>query len=276
MDHVLSTAALLEQGYTRTNLRSLVRRGSLYPLRRGAYHLGPLDPDEDDPGGYLAHRRLIAATLPQLEPNAVLCHGSAAVLHGLPVWHHSIAATHVVRDGNGGGQRRDHVHLHRTPLEPDDVTTVDGMLVTTLGRTVADLGRAAPKMESVAAGDHALRLGLEPDELQQVLATMYRWPGVRAARSMADFLDHRSESAGESGSRVRMMQDGIPQPELQRELFDEDGTFIARVDFFWEEHRTVGEFDGEIKYGWLCQPKPDPSGQGFSNPPLAVVWGGLG
>jgi hypothetical protein len=29
---------------------------------------------------------------------------------------------------------------------------------------------------------------------------------------------------------------------------------IACVDFYWEEQRTVGEFDGKIKYGRLLKP----------------------
>lgn len=254
MDSVISTARLLAQGFNRDQLKALVRAGNLCPLRRGAYHLGPLDPDEDDPGGYLAHRRLIYATLPQLASGAVLSHGSAAVLHDLPVWHRSLVATHVMRDGNAGGQCREHVHLHRTPLEEHQITTIDGLSVTNLARTVADLGRSAPKMESVAAGDYALRLGLDPEELQSTLRSMYRWPGVRAARWMAEFLDIRSESPGESASRVRMFHEGLPQPEPQLEIFDEDRVFIARVDFAWDKQRTVGEFDGEIKYGRLLRP----------------------
>ncbi|HEU5483446.1 MAG TPA: hypothetical protein VFU98_00960 [Microlunatus sp.] len=197
---------------------------------------------------------MLEATLPQLAPGAVLSHGSAAVVHDLPVWRHSLLAAHVMRDGNGGGQRREYVHLHRTPLDDDEVTTVDGFQVTDLARTVADVGRAAPRMESVAAGDYALRRGLDLDALGRAIASMYRWPGVRNARWMADFLDIRSESPGESASRVRMSDSGIPEPDLQYEIFDDDGVFIARVDFAWEERRTVGEFDGEIKYGRLLLP----------------------
>ena len=29
---------------------------------------------------------------------------------------------------------------------------------------------------------------------------------------------------------------------------------MARCDFGWEEHRTVGEFDGLVKYGRLLKP----------------------
>src|SRR4051812_8406296 len=164
MDDIVLTAALRARGLSRDQIRVRVRNGEFCRLRRGAYTVGPLDAEEDDPGGHLAHRRLIDATVPQLDPVSVLCHGSAAVLHDLPVWHRSIAAVHVMREGNSGGQRREHVHLHRTPLEDDDVTIIDGMKVTSLARTVADLGRSAPTMESVAVGDQALRMGLDRDE----------------------------------------------------------------------------------------------------------------
>ena len=109
-------------------------------------------------------------------------------------------------------------------------------------------------MESVPIGDQALRLGLLPKDLHRTLLSMKRWPGVCNARQMADFLDIRSESPGESASRVRMVQDGIPAPELQRVIVDEHGMFVARVDFAWEEHRTVGEFDGAVKYAALLKP----------------------
>lgn len=254
MNDITTASTLLSQGLTHAELRHLVRSGTLTPVRRGAYLLGPLDPDEDDPGGYLAHRRLIDASVSQLDPRSVLCHGSAAVLHGLPIWRHSISVVHVMRDGNAGSQQRTSVNVHKSPLTARDVTVLEGTKTTTLARTVADLGRLTPLMESVAMGDQALRLGLDPLELSRTLDRMKSWPGVRRARTMADFLDVRSESAGESASRVTMDRDGIPEPELQREIFDTNGEFVARVDFAWEEHRTVGEFDGAVKYGALLRP----------------------
>jgi hypothetical protein len=108
--------------------------------------------------------------------------------------------------------------------------------------------------QAVAAGDAALRLGLVPAALTLGLVAMERWPGVRAARRMVHFLDTRSESPGESVSRVRMHLDGLPAPELQQEIHGPDGRVIARVDFLWRERRLVGEFDGRVKYGRLLRP----------------------
>jgi hypothetical protein len=50
------------------------------------------------------------------------------------------------------------------------------------------------------------------------------------------------------------MEEGLPAPEPQREIYGSEGQLIARVDFLWEEQQTVGEFDGKIKYGRLLKP----------------------
>ena len=44
-----------------------------------------------------------------------------------------------------------------------------------------------------------------------------------------------------------MILDGFQLPDLQRDFFDSDG-FITRGDFYWEELRLVGSFDGHGKY----------------------------
>jgi hypothetical protein len=144
--------------------------------------------------------------------------------------------------------------VHGALLDVHEIVLIDNMPVTSLARTVLDLARTWPMTQAVAAGDRALTLGLTGAELDVGLIAMKRWPGVRAARRVVEFLDVRSESVGESMSRVRLMEEGLPAPKSQREIYGPDGKPIARVDFFWEEHQTVGEFDGKIKYGRLLKP----------------------
>ena len=83
---------------------------------------------------------------------------------------------------------------------------------------------------------------------------MEHWPGVRQARRAVEFLDPRSESVGVSLSRVLLHHDGLPGPDLQQDILGPNGEVIARVDFLWKEQRTVGEFDGKVKYGRLLEP----------------------
>jgi hypothetical protein len=63
------------------------------------------------------------------------------------------------------------------------------------------------------------------------------------------FADGRSGSVGESRSRVALHRNGLPTPLLQWEVADRAGRFIGFVDFGWPAQRTVGEFDGRLKYG---------------------------
>jgi hypothetical protein len=241
---------LAAQGLNADDRARLSRIGELTRVRRGAYAYAP----GDDLAAAQRHRRLVLATAPQLLDGSVVSHGSAAVLHGLPVWSTAIEKVHVTCDRSGHGKRRSVVHVHGAPLPAADLTVLDGIVVTSLARTVLDLGRTRPMAEAVAAGDVALRLGLAPTALDLGLQTMERWPGVRASRRAVAFLDARSESVGESVSRVRLHRDGVPAPDLQHEILGPRGEVIARVDFYWHEQRLAGEFDGKVKYGRLLKP----------------------
>ncbi len=144
--------------------------------------------------------------------------------------------------------------MHGAPLSAPEIILIDNVPVTSLARTVLDLTRTLPMTQAVVAGDRALALGLRREDLDVGLAAMERWPGIRAARRVVEFLDVRSESVGESVSRVRLMEEGLPTPELQRQVLGPAGQLVARVDFLWDEHQTIGEFDGKIKYGRLLKP----------------------
>jgi hypothetical protein len=250
VDDIVLTRTLRNQGFDDRELRRMRRDGTLVPVRRGAYVRDrPAERSRDE-----EHRELILATVLQLHDAAVISHGSAAVLHGLPTWPKAIDRVHVTRNRNSGGNRRGVVQVHATPLTKGDITTIDGVPVTSLARTVLDLCRTLPIEQAVAAGDRALTFGLVREVLEDHLAQMGRWPGIRQARRTVALLDPQSESAGESVSRVRLHQDGLPTPELQQDVYDDEGHFVARVDFYWKEQRTIGEFDGKIKYGRLLKP----------------------
>jgi hypothetical protein len=175
------------------------------------------------------------------------------VLHGLPVWGDRLGRVHVTRSNVTSGKRRGGIHLHTAPLPASDVVELGGLPVTSLARTVVDLGRTLSMDQAVCAGDAAVRAGCQTEELDVVLAQASGWPGVRKARRAAAFLDGRSESAGESLSRVIFWRLGLPAPEPQYEVFDDDGLLVGRSDFGWEAFRTLGEFDGKVKYGRLLK-----------------------
>lgn len=240
---------LLARGFTPNEIAREARSGALVRLRRGAY----LRPDELTIDLVERHRLLVAATVPLLAPGAVVSHRSAAVLHDLPVWEDALQRVDVTR-GSGSGNRRGHLHVHAAPMAPTEVVDVDGTPVTSVARTVVDLGRSIPLAQAVAAGDAALHRGLAPAALEEALGMATRRRGVAAARRAVGMLDPRSESAGESASRVSLVDLGLAPSSLQHEVWDSAGQLVGRADFAWEEHHTLGEFDGRVKYGALLRP----------------------
>ena len=188
---------------------------------------------------------------------------SAAVLHDLPIWPGGLARVQLTRNREGGSKLSRFVELRGIPLESDDVELIGGIAVTSLARTVVDLACVLPMDQAVAVGDAALRLGLEPSALMSVLERSRGRHGIGAARRAVPFLDARAETPGESRSRVVLHQHDIPTPELQYEVFDANGVLIARTDFAWPELRTVGEFDGQVKYQRALRPGHDPEAELF-------------
>lgn len=217
MKSILLTDDLRHLGYDANDIGARVRSGELLRLRRGAYQLAAvsdlqLTPETD-------HRRLVWATAPQLLPDSVISHGSAAVLHGLPAWSEQLRRVHVTR-ASQGARRRHFVETHRAPLRNEDFMFIDQVCTTTLPRTLLDIGRTWPYGRAVAAGDHALRDGLPRQSLLSQLDSMSGWPGIRQARRMIDFLDGAAETPGESLSRVAIADALLPAPQLQYEVRD--------------------------------------------------------
>jgi hypothetical protein len=96
--------------------------------------------------------------------------------------------------------------------------------------------------------DSAPHAGLtSKNELSAVIAGCPRWPGLQQAREVAAFSDHRPESVLESLGRAAFHQLGLPAPDLQVWVGDDDEV-IGRVDFLWRRYRTIGEADGAAKY----------------------------
>jgi hypothetical protein len=248
-----TTAALREAGYRVDEIRRLLGRRALTRLRRGTYVAGAI-PDE----AAERHRLEVRAATAELSALCVVSHVSAAVLHGLPTWRLPLDRVRVTRHRRSGARRTDRVQVHTAPVEPEELCLAEGLLVTTPARTIVDVARTVPFEQAVVVADAALQAGLiEKPELERALARAAGWPGIPAARHVVAFADGGSESVGESRSRVAIARAGLPAPVLQWEVRTADGAMRA-TDFAWPQRRTVGEFDGKVKYGRLLRPGEAP------------------
>jgi hypothetical protein len=223
-------------------------------VRRGAYVDGTLPATE-----VARHVLLVASTLPALRRPAVVSHQSAAVLHGLPLWGVRLDQVHVTRRPPASSQTTGPLRIHVARLLDDEVTEVGGVPVTDVARTALDLARSLPFEAAVIVLDAALNNEtVQKDVLERRLLDIAGTRGSRHAARVLSFADKRSESVGESRSRVLLSDLGLAPSTLQHPVRSAGGWLIGRADFAWEDVRVVGEFDGRVKYGRLLRPGQDP------------------
>jgi hypothetical protein len=251
---IIHRRAAIADGWSDAELRTRRGRGELVPVRRGIYVPGGAYPHLAAAGRY----RLAVIGAAERSPQAVLSHVSAAAVWDLPLWGLDLKSVHFTRARASGGRRSPNRHDHTAQLAPGDVTSASGVVVTSPARTIVDLARCAPAEAVIVVADHALHAGLvTPAELTATLDRCRRMPGIGAARRALCLADGRSESVGESRTRVRLtvanivsgeLRDLVIGLELQIVIRDEKGQVIGRVDLGCLDQLTLIEFDGLIKY----------------------------
>lgn len=231
-------------GVSADDLRAACASGELVRVRVGAYAEGEQWRRLDAAGRY--RLRVLAAARRLRRP--LFTHDSAAALWRLPrigPWPEDVhvAVPHVSGSASAGGVQR-----HRLAVLPDHLVRVDGVRATGVTRTVVDVARSWSFTAALVAADHALHARwATPARLEAELARTGSGRGVRRARAVLAAASGQSESVGESLSRARMVELGLPVPQLQHVVEDADGV-VGRVDFWWPELGVVGEFDGRLKY----------------------------
>jgi hypothetical protein len=237
-----STQQARSAGFEAREIYRRLKSGQWTRLRRGIYIETFLIPD-DEIGRHLLRLRAVVLSL---GPQAAASHVTGATLLQLALLDPDRSLIHITRDSPSRIEAG--IHHHEAELPPGHLTKIDDILTTTAGRTVVDLSRALPFEAGLVAAESALNKGLTTlTELREILAYCADWPGARDAGRVVSFASPYSESPGESLGRIAFDALGLPQPSQQVWIFDKAG-LIARVDYWWEKQRTVGEFDGRLKY----------------------------
>ncbi|OBC10763.1 MULTISPECIES: type IV toxin-antitoxin system AbiEi family antitoxin domain-containing protein [Gordonia] len=230
----------LDAGASDRQLTRAVDAGTLVRVWPGAYVL----PDKSRTPEVKHRLKAVAATLLS-ESDVPLSHQSAGVLHGMSLLFPDLSRVHLTTGHKTGGRIETQRHLHSGRLGPDDVTAIDGITVTSLEVTAVDIACSGNFFQALAVLDSALRLGADRERMSALLDSRRR--GVAVARRALAFASPLADNAGESWGRGQMIVAELPVPRLQREYFDADGRFVAKVDYDWEG-KLVGEFDGMRKY----------------------------
>jgi hypothetical protein len=253
---VVMRSQALAAGYTEAEIDRRRRQKLWVPIRRGAYV---------ERAVYAAmtreqlHVALVHAAVRSLAKPAVVSHVSAAVLRGMPSWGLDLSLVHVTRGDLHSPRIEGGVHHHAGELRNDDLEQIDGIWVTSPARTAIDTARVTAFEAAVVVTDALLHRGLvDRGTILDRLESMRDWPGTCNAGRVAEFADGRSESVGESRTRVAFELVGLPRPDLQRLITTPDGKIVGRSDFLFDGLWTIGEFDGRVKYGRLLKPGEAP------------------
>jgi hypothetical protein len=144
----------------------------------------------------------------------------------------------------GNRLRRPTVASGERRMRDEDVTVVNGVLVTTKLRTAFDLGRRLNRYHALAALDALLRAGVRHEDLVAGVARFRGERGVVQLRHLAPLADPRAESPPESVLRLHWLEaSGMPAPEPQVWVHDE-GYPRFRVDVGNAKLRYGAEYDG--------------------------------
>lgn len=237
---------------SRRRLARAAIAGEQLRLARGAYVSAAEWAALDSRERYLLRIRAYADA-PGRAP--VLSHASAAALHGLPIIGDWPTLPHCTAGISAGGRSSANVVWHSAPLPDGDVVEADGLLVTSVARTVLDLAVSATFVSAVASLDHALFVDtrggrqtlLSLDQLLECYARRMPFRAHARARAVVEFGETGAQTPIESASRVGMWKAGAPRPVLQQPFYDHLG-FIGETDFDFPLHGIVGEADGDRKY----------------------------
>jgi very-short-patch-repair endonuclease len=228
---VVAAKQLSALGLTRDAVKHRVRHGRLTPLHRGVYLVGPNE---------TPLTRLMAATL-ACGPEAVLSHHAAAALHGFG----REAAVIDVTVRSGQPRTRRGLRVHRAKLGDEDVTTREGIPVTTPARTITDLAKTTARRELGRAVEEALiQRCIDTDTLTRAVDEAAGRRGARALRATAQTRDPQiTRSEAERRLKRLIEQAGLERPETNRRV----GGY--EVDAVWRSRRLVVEVDGYAFHG---------------------------
>ena len=177
--------------------------------------------------------------------NAALSHRSAASLLGLGYF----AAYPIEMVTTGRDKKAQGITIHVTRRLPGvDVTKVDGLAVTTVLRTLADLGAVVAPIQVEDCLDEALRRRLTTiHQLNRHLDRM-AGSGRRGAGVLRKLLQERGPGFIPTDSQFEtrlfriLKKAQLPVPAKQVEVI-EDGAFLGRVDFAYPDARLAIEAD---------------------------------
>ncbi|AMM19071.1 hypothetical protein AX769_01620 [Frondihabitans sp. PAMC 28766] len=84
-----------------------------------------------------------------------------------------------------------------------------------------------------------------PDELEAAVSRRAGCRGVARLREALELARPKVRSPQETALRLIVVRAGLPEPELNGDVFDRAGRWIGMSDLVWRDARFVAEYEGE-------------------------------
>jgi hypothetical protein len=230
---VVARRQLLAAGLASSTVDDRIASGHLVPLHRGVYAVG--------------HRSLCAdgwwmAAVLAVGPGAVLSHRDAAQLHGLGSFGGSRIDVSTAAERRGTSKIRVH---GRRRLDARDVTTVEGIEVTAVARTLVDLAEVVTRDRLLKACSEAERQRtLDVEDVEEALGRRRgrRGPATSKLRAALAELESHGATLTRSPLEDRFLSlldaHDLPRPATNAYVEGFEG------DAVWRKQRLVVELDG--------------------------------
>jgi len=223
---VVTRTQLLDAGLTARQIKRRVRAGALLRVHPGVYRVG--------------HR---APSIEATDFAAVVAAGDGALLSGLAAayLHGLVKGSPPPAEVTSRTQRRiEGTKAHRCrSLNAQDATSVRGIPVTTVPRTLVDIASVLSAGALARACHEAgVRYRTTPSQVDALLAKRPNLRGARKLRRVIHGDVHVTLSKLEASFIALLRAHGLPLPETNRPAGG------RRVDCRWPEHRLTVELDG--------------------------------
>ena len=187
---------------------------------------------------------LVTAVALVMRRDQYFSHTTALERWGAPLPRAHEGSVHVTTVGAGPLMRRPGVTGHRRRAG-DAVVVLDTVRVSGPERAWRACAGLLTVQQLVAVGDFLVghRGPTTVDALAATILPDERF--VAVARAAIDLVRVGADSAMETWLRLAVIDAGFPEPELQVEVFDDAGRFLARVDMGWRNMRIALEYDGD-------------------------------
>ena len=193
----------------------------------------------------------------RVTPFSAASHATAFLLWGFPGFlpGSDDPRIHIARPHTMAIPRRRGVIGHRGQFFEDEITTLNGLYITSRARTWLDCTRKMDIDEITVVADHLLRIPRSEfegrrapyctvDDLEEMLDRHWGIPGIRKARLALEQARVGADSAPETRLRLALDRAGLPTAEINVPTELSPGV-VRQSDVTYREWRVAVEYEGE-------------------------------